>query len=133
MVEGAGVQPEPLDRPRPCEIKRVLHQPTAGTSADEFCGDAERPDFASRRLAEIQFEQPLVGTVGDQRISLDQRMMQPCGKLVVCAVDAIEPQPLLIIRDRDRDTRRGRAGRPYAASKGLRAPAARGVPSFRDA
>ncbi len=95
MIEGAGVQLEAIDRPRPRKLQRVVHQPAAGTGADKFWGDAEHADLARTGLTEIQFEQPLVTAVCDQRMCFDQRMIQPGRELVVGSADAGEPQPFL--------------------------------------
>ena len=55
MIEGAGMHPHARDRPRPRKLQRAVHQPAAGTAADQFCGDAEEDEFALAGVAEIQF------------------------------------------------------------------------------
>ena len=66
-----------------------------GAGADELCGDAEHADLAGLVLAEIEFEQALVASVGNKGMGFDQRMMQPRRQFVVGRLDAREPQPLL--------------------------------------
>src|SRR5262245_56945967 len=66
MIEGAGVQPQPLDRPRPRKRQRVVHQPVPGAGADELWGDAEHADLADLKLAEVEFEQAFVATVSHE-------------------------------------------------------------------
>jgi hypothetical protein len=95
MVEGAGVQPEPIDLMRPGDLKRAVHQPAAGAAAAEFCGDAEHPDLALAGLGKIQFEQALVAAVIDQRVDFELRRMQVRRELGVAHPDARYPQPFL--------------------------------------
>ena len=63
VIEGAGVQPDAFDRPRPRELQRAVHQPAAGAGSDQFFGDAEKADFALAGLAKIQFEQAFVAPI----------------------------------------------------------------------
>src|SRR5882672_9741579 len=68
MIVGAGVQPDPRDRPRPCKLQRAVHQPAAGAAADQFCSDAEKYDLALSRFAKIQLQQAFVAAVMRQRV-----------------------------------------------------------------
>src|SRR5689334_2842397 len=95
MIEAAGVQPEPLDRPRPRKLERAVHQEAADAGADEFCRDTEHADLAGVRLTEIELEQAFVAVVGDEGVGFDQRVMEPGGEFFVGSADAREPQPLL--------------------------------------
>ena len=73
MIKGAGMHPDPRDRPRPRQLQRAAHQKSPGAAADQFCGDAEEGEFALAGLAEIEFKQTLVASVLHQRIDFDQR------------------------------------------------------------
>src|SRR4051794_11962321 len=95
MIEGAGVQPEELDRPRPCERQRMVHEPAASAGADESCGDAEHADLAGPAFAKIQLQQSFIAPVRDERMRLDQRMMQPRRELGVGHSDARVPEKFL--------------------------------------
>src|SRR5207245_933001 len=60
MIERAGVHPDTVDRLRPCQFQRAVHQPAPGAAADQFCGHAEEGQLALTDLPKIQFKQSLV-------------------------------------------------------------------------
>src|SRR6185369_17041389 len=73
MIEGAGMQPEPLDRVRPCDVNCAVHQPAAGAGSDEFSGESERNYFALPGFTKIHFEQALVASFMGERVDLHRR------------------------------------------------------------
>src|SRR6185295_9869970 len=95
VIEGAGVQPDAFDRPRPRDVKRTVHQPAAGARSDQFCRHAEHADFALARPAKIQFEQSFVTPIIDQRIDFELRCVKPFRQFGVGHPDPREPEPLL--------------------------------------
>src|SRR4051812_1324275 len=41
MIEAAGMDPEPRQRPRPGALQRAVHQQPSCAGADQLCGDTE--------------------------------------------------------------------------------------------
>src|SRR3954451_8640401 len=56
MIEGAGVHPQPIDRPGPGPVNRRLQQKRTEPPADEFRDQAEIGQLGLARLGRIQLE-----------------------------------------------------------------------------
>src|SRR5438132_11706180 len=56
MIEGAGVHPQPIDRPGPRPVDRRLQQKRTEPPADEFRDQAEIGQLGLARLGCVQLE-----------------------------------------------------------------------------
>src|SRR2546423_7169684 len=56
MIEGAGVQPEPVDRSGPSPVDRRLQQKRTEPAADEFRDQAEIGQLGFARIGCVQLE-----------------------------------------------------------------------------
>lgn len=94
MVVGAGVDPHPVDGPRPGQFYRLAHQRTADTPARAVRGEPQERQLAFPLRAEVQLQNANVPKSGPDNVDVDVGVREDGGQLAVFHEKARKPQPV---------------------------------------